>query len=646
MTAATVRGNPLVTRLAPERGWLDAGRAVLDLAGRVRALNTPLAAWLARSREDVLGLPFREVLADCYPEWEEPLKVLEYSAEPFDQFQLTSGSSGGQQWFQCEITRTPDSIQVRLSSTLPPVTELAEGAWDEHLTSEGARREVFVRMLRAEARLHNLIAHWPGVVFSQRADFSFSFVSPKIEELTGVSAAEWQRSPTRFWDVVHEGDTEELRQRARQTARTLRGAAGTYRVRNLATRRIHHVLEHRQAVVTDSGLLLGYEGVWLDVTRQTLAEQRLSGAAWKETLSTITMGMAHDFSNVLAGIHSLSESYCAEMDGASPFREGLQLIQKNAQQASQLVQRIMNLHHGKTGERSYQDLNALATEVFELVRRVLPRTIEASLELTAGQLPLYLDPVEFRQVAINLALNAAEAMPRGGRLVFCTTVETELPPLAHWKAPLPRTPCACFRVTDTGHGIDPRSLPTIFDPFFTTKAMNKGSGLGLYNTKLFTEKHGGVLAAESQPGHGATFRLWLPLADFTEAQPVHESPAQRLTVLLTGSSSGLVESSAEVLRLWGFSVSTALSHHELRLRLDSALHPTNGLLVLIEHHDAGLRSLLESLRPEFPRLKVALQIVGCNQDELDSELLATADLVITADMSSESILRQLRSLFA
>lgn len=647
MIIAPARGHPLAARLAPERGWLDAGRAVLDSAGCVQALNTPLAAWLARSREDVLGLPFREVLGGCYPEWEEPLRVLEDSAEPFEQFELVAGPEGARQWFNCEITRASDAMQVRLSSTLPPVTELAEGPWDEHLASEGARREVFVRMLRAEARLHNLITHWPGVVFSQRADFSFSFVSPKIEELTGVSAAEWQRSPTRFWDVVHEGDTEELRQRARQTARTLRGAAGTYRIRNLATRQIHYILEHRQAVVTDSGLLLGYEGVWLDVTRQTLAEKRLSGAAWKETLSTITMGMAHDFSNVMAGIHSLSESFSAEIDNTHPFHEGLLLIQKNARQASQLVHRIMHLHHGKTGERSYQDLNALATEVFELVRRVIPRTIESRLELVAGQLPVYVDPVEFRQVAINLALNAAEAMPRGGRLVFASSVEPEMPSPGSWRGSQPRPPCACFRVTDTGHGIDPRSLPTIFDPFFTTKAMNKGSGLGLYNTKLFAEKHGGAVAAESQPGQGATFRLWLPVSDFTEgSQPAHEPPAQRQTVLLVGGSAKLVESSAEVLRLWGFSVSTALSHHELRDRLESAIHPPNGLLVLVEHHDAGLGAVLASLREASPRLKVALQVVACNQDELDTELLASADLVITADMSSEAIQRQLRSLFS
>lgn len=647
MTAGMEGRKSAANRLAPERGWLDAGRAVLDLAGNILTLNTSLAAWLARNRDDMRGISLREVLVECYPEWSEPLRAIEKSTEPFEQFELIAGPERARQWFSCEITRTAGSVQVRLSSTLPSVTELAESPWDEHLTSEGARREAFVRMLRAEARLHNLITHWPGVVFSQRADFSFSFVSPKIEELTGVSAAEWQRSPTRFWDVVHEGDTDELRQRARQAARTLRGAEGTYRVRNLATRQIHYILEHRQAVVTESGLLLGYEGVWLDVTRQTLAEKRLSGAAWKETLSTITMGMAHDFGNVMAGIHSLSESYSAEIDGTHPFHEGLLLIQKNARQASQLVQRIIHLHHGKTGERSYQDLNALATEVFELVRRVIPRTIESKLELAPDQFPVYVDPVEFRQVAINLALNAAEAMPRGGQLVFASSLEAETPATEPKRGEQPRPARVCFRVSDTGHGIDQSSLPSIFDPFFTTKAMNKGSGLGLYNTKLFAEKHGGAVAAESKPGQGASFRLWLPISDFTEAeQATADPPAQRQTLLLVGSSAKLVESTAEVLRLWGFSVSTALSHHELRDRLESAIHPPNGLLVLVEHHDPRLSLVLGALREASPKLKVVLQIVACNQDELDNELLASADLVISTDTSSEAIQRQLRSLFS
>jgi len=646
MTVSPPRSHPLATRLAPERGWLDAGRAVLDRAGRIRLLNTPLAAWLGRDRDELIGQPLRTVLASCYPEWGDSLRVLECSTEPFEQVALGAGPPSARQWFSCEITRAEDWTQVRLNSALPPVAELAESPWDEHLGSESARREAFVRMLRAEARLHNLIAHWPGVVFSQRADFSFAFVSPKIEELTGVSAAEWERSPTRFWDVVHEGDTEELRQRARLTARTLQSATGTHRVRNLVTRQIHHVLEHRQAVVTNGGVLLGYEGVWLDVTRQTLAEKRLSGAAWKETLSTITMGMAHDFGNVMAGIHSLSESFCSQIDGQHPFHEGLTLIQRNARQAGQLVQRIIRLHHGKPGERSYQDLNAMVTEVFELVRKVIPRTVEVFLALAPGQLPLYVDPVEFRQVAINLALNAAEAMARGGRLTFASAPVTAMPEAAHWRGHRPRLPAACLSVTDTGHGIAARDLPTIFDPFFTTKAMNKGSGLGLYNAQLFVEKHGGGISVESEPGRGTTFHLWLPAADFTETEPAPAAVPWRQWLLLVGGSPKLVEGSAEVLRLWGFTVSTAAGFTEALDACADAARPPHGIFLLLERPDAGLGSFMDTLSRDVSSARRILQIVGFNQDELESAVLAAADLTITVDTPAESIHRQLRQLFA
>jgi nitrogen-specific signal transduction histidine kinase len=132
-------------------------------------------------------------------------------------------------------------------------------------------------------------------------------------------------------------------------------------------------------------LVLGYEGVWLDVTRQTIAEKRLSSAAWKETLAVLTMGLAHDFSNVMAGIHSISESFLAQIDAQNPFHEGMSLIRQNSLQASQLVQRIINLHHGKTGERNYHDLNEIVGGLVELGRKIIPRRIEITIELARNR---------------------------------------------------------------------------------------------------------------------------------------------------------------------------------------------------------------------------------------------------------------------
>ena len=102
----------------------------------------------------------------------------------------------------------------------------------------------------------------------------------------------------------------------------------TFRIRHAVTGRVAYVLEHRQPAISKNGLLLGYEVVWLDVTRQTIAEKRLSTAAWKETLAVLTLGMAHDFTNIIAGIHSLSESFLSALEPDASVLRGIVADQK------------------------------------------------------------------------------------------------------------------------------------------------------------------------------------------------------------------------------------------------------------------------------------------------------------------------------
>ncbi len=505
---------------ADARSWLECGWAILGASGAVTKMSDDLGTWLEQPVSDLLGRSFWQLLAARCGKWGEITARLQSGNEPFEEVKLLhpADASHGPEWFSLEITRTGNASSVRLSSILPPLSDLEEGAWDESLRTLSAQRQLFVRLLRAEAQLKTLTDRWPGVIFSQRSDLSFRFVSAKVEEITGVTVSDWQARPQLFWDVVHEGDVEELRQQFKQARQAAQPVTCTYRIRNAQTGRIAYVLEHRQANVSRGGLLLGYEGVWLDVTRQTLAEKRLSSVAWKETLSILTMGLAHDFSNVMAGIHALSETFLDQEGAARELSDGLTLIRKNAQHASQLVHRIINLHQGKTGERNYYNLNELATEIADLIRKVIPRRMQFTTELTSEPLPVYLDSVELRQVVLNLVLNAVDAMPQAGRLVLRTAGFSELPPMTQRQGVLPRLPAACLSIQDTGCGIKPRHLASIFDPFFTTKPVNKGSGLGLYNARLFAEKHRGAITVDSTEDVGSTFHIWLPQADFTEAE--------------------------------------------------------------------------------------------------------------------------------
>src|SRR6202034_3693594 len=121
-----------------------------------------------------------------------------------------------------------------------------------------------------------------------------------------------------------------------------------------------------------------------------------------------------------------------------------------------------------------------------------------------------LDLVEFRQVVINLLLNAADAMPHGGQLTLRTSRHETMPKLENFKGTTPRPPCVCLTIKDTGTGIKQRNLAAIFDPFFTTKS--KGSGLGLYNARIAVEKHQGAISVQSKEGIGTSFHIWLPQA--------------------------------------------------------------------------------------------------------------------------------------
>jgi PAS domain S-box-containing protein len=630
------------------RSWLEGGGATLDESGRMTGTNESLCNWLEKTPDSLAGQSFWDTLGGVSADWQKPLAQLRESRLPFERvnLKLSGDERHPAQWFTLEIGRGRHESFARLSSTLPPLAELEEAIWDEHLRNEAARREMFMRLLRAEARLEGLTRRWPCVIFSQRADFSLQFASPNIKELTGIDAADWSGNRARFWDLVHESDADELQQQFKRCVQTGAAVTNTYRIRHAVTGRVAYILEHRQPAISRSGLLLGYEVVWLDVTRQTIAEKRLSTAAWKETLAVLTLGMAHDFTNIIAGIHSLSESFLSSLEPAHPFHEGLSLIKKSSLQASQLVQRMVNLHLGQTGERSYHNLNDIANDLVELVTKILPRRIQVSTNLAAIQLAVYLDVVEFRQVVINLMLNAADAMPQGGRLVLATSRHETLPALETMKGVLPRLPCICLSIQDTGCGIKQRHLASIFDPFFTTKS--KGSGLGLYNARIAIEKHQGAISVVSKEGAGTNFQLWLPEADFSESGRVQEESRRgrlaRRSLLLVGQSGEVLDKTAELLRSHNYHIVVAAGDH-LGDLLQSSDYQFAGVLLLAEPNDPALNSLPGEVRQQKKDIKVVLKLAGCNLDDLDSQLLGGIDLLLNPDLSEADMLMKLKAFF-
>ncbi|MBE0539873.1 MAG: PAS domain-containing protein [Verrucomicrobia bacterium] len=624
--------------------WLAGAWAILNPSGEVVAMDEALAQWLAMPGEDLRGLPFWPVLWRRFPHWQPVVTDLLANGAPFGRLDLSDCARQTGQWFTLETALGGGTQFVRLSSALPPRGEPDENGWTDSLGSEPAQRELYVRLKRAEEQLMNLMARWPGVIFSQRPDLSLQFVSERIVEWTGIPVADWQRNPGCLHQVIHEADEAELQQLLKRCATTVGSHTGTFRIRHTQTGRVTYVRERREALFSQTGLLLGYECIWLDVSRQTIAESRLSSASWMETLATLTAGLVHDFSNLLAGVQALGEAFQAQLPPDHPFQEGLALIKSNTQNATQIVRRILSLHQGKIGQRAYHDLNELVRDLTTLVKKTVPRRVMVRVDLADATLPVYVDPVELQQVFVNLVLNAVEAMPETGNLNIRTLRQLNPPGAMHVQGTLPTGPCVGVEVRDEGLGIPAHRLPAIFEPYHTSKPGNKGSGLGLYNARLFAEKHRGALAVDSTENVGSTFCLWLPQTDFTEA--MQESPPSRgrRTLLLIGAPGKCLDTIATALRQQGHYVVTPAAGEDPMELLSSPDYEFSGVMALAVSRETVPETLFRHIRARRLPIKIIFQIVGCNQDEFAAPMLQLADLVMAAETSVPEMLANIGTL--
>jgi signal transduction histidine kinase len=631
--------NALPCASAPAT-WLDGGIAVLNKTGEIISLNDSLAIWFEATPGELAGQSLAKLLAQREAAWGQT--VSDFLAQPatFDRLQLPSERAG--QRLALEICRNGEVQFVRLASMLPPARELEE-LFPESAWGRLAVNETFQRVLRAEAQLENLNYRFPGILFSQRPDFTFAFVSPKIEELTGIPAQEWRRNSKHFWNVIHESDAEPLMARLRNGLRTPSDMTAMFRIRHIQTGRVTYLWEHRQPVLSSNGLLLSYEGIWLDTTRQTIAERRLLNMSWKENLGTLTMGLAHDFCNIMTGIISLSETYEASLEENSSLRDGLHLIRSTAMQAGQLSNRLRQLHQGSPGDKNYHDLNEIVASLADVLQKVLPRRARVQTEIAEKQLPISVDAFELRQVIVNLALNGVDAMPNGGGLIFRTSFHQQAPDAANVQGALPKVPSVCLSVSDTGMGIPQRMFNSIFDPFFTTKPLGKGSGLGLYNTRLFAEKHGAAISVESKERAGTTFHIWFPMANFTEAENILPAPRpERHTLLAMGPAGATLNQTVARLRESGFYIAPTSSETEALEILNSPSFQFSALLLICTNEFLEPVSLCERVFSDITPLKT-ICLLGCNQDEMDADFLRKLDVVIPLQTPSAELISRLKA---
>jgi signal transduction histidine kinase len=293
----------------------------------------------------------------------------------------------------------------------------------------------------------------------------------------------------------------------------------------------------------------------------TRAQEQFVQAQKMEAVGRLAGGVAHDFNNLLTIIMGRIQLQLMRLPAAHPMRRDLELMQSTAERAATLTRQLLAFSRQQILQPQVLDLNALVHEISQLLRRLIGEDIAfvTVLDPTLGQVRA--DPGQLGQVLFNLALNARDAMPRGGQL----TVETTNVVQEEDEREDPRIPPGQYvqlRVSDTGVGMDTAVQAHLFEPFFTTKEVGKGTGLGLATVYGIMTQSSGYITVDSGLGHGATFSLYLPRVDAAPAStPAGQTPTaltgEPATILVVEDEADVRELVADILTATGYRVLSA-----------------------------------------------------------------------------------------
>ncbi len=356
-----------------------------------------------------------------------------------------------------------------------------------------------------------------------------------------------------------------------------------------------------------TGKPLRMVGSLQDITEQRLLEAQLREAQKLEAIGRLAGGVAHDFNNLLTVILGFVETMLDGMGAEDRQRGAAEQIRLAARRAAALTQQLLAFGRRQMFRLEVFDLNVVLGEMEEILRPLIGEQIEISVSPGARRALIRADRGQIEQVVLNLALNARDAMPAGGRLDIVTA---NADPPAGWPGEASSGPCLLLTVSDTGIGMSPEVQAHIFEPFYTTKDVGRGTGLGLATVHGIVSETGGHITVESAPGRGARFLVHLPCAaDETTSDAGPPAVAQDCgdeTVLLVEDDAAVRGLVAQVLRRRGYRVLEAADGSEAELRLAGHPGPLHLLVTDVVMPGVGGRDLARRLLEARPGLRVLL----------------------------------------
>jgi two-component system cell cycle sensor histidine kinase/response regulator CckA len=400
-----------------------------------------------------------------------------------------------------------------------------------------------------------------------------------------------------------------------------------------------------------AGRVVGLVGASSDLTDRKRLEEQLLQSQKMEAVGRLAGGVAHDFNNLLTVIQGGADLMLMEMDDAHALREDTLEIRRAAVRAAGLTRQLLAFSRRQVLQPRVMDLNATVRDLESMLRRLIGEDVEVAADLAPELRPVRADPGQVEQVIMNLAVNARDAMPRGGTITLATRDVV----LTHAQArggrfSIPAGRYVCVSVADTGTGIAAEHLPHVFEPFFTTKEVGKGTGLGLSTAYGIVRQSGGYVWAESAPGAGTTFRVYLPAL---EREPVAEPEGEaasapvpyrgRATVLVVEDEEGVRRVAHRILEGAGYRVLLAESGEDALAVLEAHGEPVDLVLSDVVMPGMGGPELVHRLTTGTRVAPRVLYMSGHTHDALAHRgPLGAATALIEKPFPHDLLLRRVR----
>ncbi len=353
----------------------------------------------------------------------------------------------------------------------------------------------------------------------------------------------------------------------------------------------------------------------LETTEQRALEAQFAQAHKMQAIGQFAGGMAHDFNNLLQAILGYSDLLLANQRPTDPSFQDIMQIKQNANRAGSLVRQLLAYSRQQTLRPQVMQVGDVLADLTLLLKRLLGEPVELDLRHGRDLWLVKVDVNQFEQVIINLAVNARDAMPMGGKVAIRTANVTEREAELTGEKTLPPAEYVLVEVSDTGSGIAPEVMDKIFEPFFTTKEVGKGTGLGLSTVYGIVKQTGGFIFCDSTIGKGTTFHIYLPrhAQDASEEAETHKpEETRRQAADLTGRGTILLVEDEEAVRAFGARALAAKGYTVIeaasgREALDIVLargEPVDLVVSDVVMPEMDGPSLMRELRQRYPTLKI------------------------------------------